>query len=148
MNTTRRLPENDQQTVRKLLENCQKRLKMLSENYQKMFDNDQKTFRKRSANYQKLSEKNQNIFRKLLEHCQKTIRDCQKQISQPTDQFLNTKRTKFGDLLAKSGGSSRFQPGIYIVIHEESESEVQHSQILRDSISIFDVCYFLTRSRG
>ena len=44
--------------------------------------------------------------------------------------------TKFGDVLTKLGVSKHFQPAIYIVIHEESESEVQNTQILQENFKI------------
>ena len=39
-------------------------------------------------------------------------------------------KTKFADVLTRLGVSKRFQPAIYTVFHEESESEVQNTQIL------------------
>ena len=41
--------------------------------------------------------------------------------------------TEFGDLLPKSGVSNRFQPAVYKVVDEESESEVQISPILQEN---------------
>ena len=38
--------------------------------------------------------------------------------------------------LTKLGVSTRIQPAIYSVVHEESESEVQHVQILQESLKI------------
>ena len=61
-------------------------------------------------------------------------------------------KTKFGDFLTKLGVSKRFQLAIYLVFHEESESEVQTIQILQDnlemSISFFQIFYVETRSAG
>ena len=60
--------------------------------------------------------------------------------------------TKFGDLLSKLGISKCFQPAMYTVFDEESESEIQNLQILqenlKDSISNFQIFYLLTRSGG
>ena len=44
-------------------------------------------------------------------------------------------KTECGDLLTKSGGSERFQPAVYIVFHEESESEVQNTKILQENLN-------------
>ena len=48
--------------------------------------------------------------------------------------------------------SKRFQPAIYTVLHEESESEVQNIQIFQEnpnnSISKFQYLILLTRSGG
>ena len=61
-------------------------------------------------------------------------------------------KTKFGDVLTKLGVSRRFQPGIYTVVHEESESEVQNVQILQGnltiSVSSFQNKHFLNPIRG
>ena len=53
--------------------------------------------------------------------------------------FFTTKnffKTKFGDVLTKLGVSRRFQPAIYTVVHEESESEVQNAQILQENLKM------------
>ena len=43
-------------------------------------------------------------------------------------------KTNFGDVLTKLGVSRRFQPAIYTVFHEESESKVQNTQLLQGNI--------------
>ena len=43
------------------------------------------------------------------------------------------KKTQFGDLLLKLGVSRRFQRAIYSVFYEESEYEVQNTQILQEN---------------
>ena len=43
-------------------------------------------------------------------------------------------KPKFGDCLTRLGGSRRFQPAIYTVVHKESESEVQNIQILQENL--------------
>ena len=48
----------------------------------------------------------------------------------------NVFKTKFGDLLTKLGASKRFQLAIYLVFHEESESEVQNTEILQENLKI------------
>ena len=59
-------------------------------------------------------------------------------------------KTNLGDVSTKLGVSNRFQPAVYTVVHEESESEVQNTQVLQEnlknSISFFQNFYFLTRS--
>ena len=47
----------------------------------------------------------------------------------------NLFKTKFGEFLTKLGVSRRFQPAIYSVVHEESESEVQNAQCLQENLN-------------
>ena len=56
-------------------------------------------------------------------------------------------KTKFGVLLTKLGFPKRFQPAIYTVFDEESESEVQNAQILQEDLKIW-ISFFFTRSGG
>ena len=60
--------------------------------------------------------------------------------------------SKFDDLLTKLEVSRRFQPAIYTVVDEESESEVQHTQILQENLKQsfppFQNFYFKIRSEG
>ena len=66
--------------------------------------------------------------------------------------FHNFQCFPFGRIIGeiKLGGSRRFQPAIYTVSHEESESEVQSIQILQENLKILISVFFyvLTRSGG
>ena len=76
---------------------------------------------------------------------------CSKALTWPADQVKqNFVKTQFGNLLSKFGVASPFQPAIYTVVHEESESEVPNIQIpqenLKLSILYFQTFYLFTRS--
>ena len=75
---------------------------------------------------------------------------CNKLLTPWSGLKTNFFKTQFGDLLTKLGVFRRFQPAIYTVIHEESESEVQSTQILQQnlkiSISFALFIHLLTRS--
>ena len=60
----------------------------------------------------------------------------------PMIRFCFNIKTKFGDLLTKLTVFRRFQPAIYTVVHEESESEVQNVQILQENLKI-SISFFL-----
>ena len=68
-----------------------------------------------------------------------------KVLNYPTEQ-VKTKKTEFGDCLTNLRVTKRFQPAIYTYFHEESESEVQNTQImqenLKQSISNFQIFIF------
>ena len=83
---------------------------------------DRQTDRRAGRQADRQSDK---AFQGILNACCMFLKWCNSLIS-----FFLFFTTRFGNFLTKLGVSRRFQPTIYLVFHEESESEVQNTQIL------------------
>ena len=64
-------------------------------------------------------------------------------LSHWSGQKQNFFKTKFGEFLTNLGVSRRFQPAIYTVSQQESESEVQNAKILQANPQNVDFMFFI-----